>query len=180
MSAFVSAHPPLRMARLEKAETIQDVVRNVDQIIGWSINAESHLGYFAVVYKRVTLAIRKAINEGVFDDRRRVEELDVVFAQRYFNALNAYFYPDEHQGPTLPWDVAFVGDQERQAIILQHLIEDAELIRYQPTGPAQLRRQPLHHVNHAGDLGAEYGVDPVEIVIQRVKRVRRNREARHA
>jgi hypothetical protein len=118
----VTPSPSLLLDRLEEAKNIDDVLRNVDQIIGWSINAESHLGYFAVVYKRVTLAIRKAINEGVFDDRRRVEELDVVFAQRYFNALNAYFYPDEHQGPTLPWDVAFVGDQERQAIILQHLM----------------------------------------------------------
>ena len=122
MSTPVTPSPSLLLDRLEEAKNIDDVLRNVDQIIGWSINAESHLGYFAVVYKRVTLAIRKAINEGVFDDRRRVEELDVVFAQRYFNALNAYFYPDEHQGPTLPWDVAFVGDQERQAIILQHLM----------------------------------------------------------
>lgn len=122
MSTPVTPRPSLLLDRLEEAKNIDDVLRNVDQIIGWSINAESHLGYFAVVYKRVTLAIRKAINEGVFDDRRRVEELDVVFAQRYFNALNAYFYPDEHQGATLPWDVAFVGDQERQAIILQHLM----------------------------------------------------------
>jgi hypothetical protein len=122
MSTPVTPSPSLLLDRLEEAKNIDDVLRNVDQIIGWSINAESHLGYFAVVYKRVTLAIRKAINEGVFDDRRRVEELDVVFAQRYFNALNAYFYPDEHQGPTLPWGVAFVGDQERQAIILQHLM----------------------------------------------------------
>src|SRR5271168_2969955 len=122
MSTPVTPTPSLPLDRLEEAENIDDVLRNVDQIIGWSINAESHLGYFAVVYKRVTLAIRKAINEGVFDDRRRVEELDVVFAQRYFNALNAYFYPDEHQGPTLPWDVAFVGDQDDQAIIVQHMI----------------------------------------------------------
>ena len=122
MSAPAPPTPSLPLDRLEEAKNIDDVLRNVDQIIGWSINAESHLGYFAVVYKRVTLAIRKAINEGVFDDRRRVEELDVAFAQRYFNALNAYFYPDEHQSPTLPWDVAFVGDQERQAIILQHLM----------------------------------------------------------
>ena len=122
MSTPVTPSPSLLLDRLEEAKNIDDVLRNVDQIIGWSINAESHLGYFAVVYKRVTLAIRKAINEGVFEDRRRVEELDVVFAQRYFNALNAYFYPDEHQGATLPWDVAFVGDQERQAIILQHLM----------------------------------------------------------
>lgn len=122
MSAVVPSRPAMQMSRLAQAKNIDDVLHNVDQIIGWSINAESHLGYFAVVYKRVTLAIRKAINEGVFDDGHRIEELDVVFAQRYFNALNAYFYPEEHPGPTLPWDVAFVGAQDRQAIILQHLM----------------------------------------------------------
>ena len=58
----------------------------------------------------------------MFDDGPRMEQLDVAFARRYFNALNAYFYPDEHQGPTLPWKVAFVGDQDDQAIILQHMM----------------------------------------------------------
>ena len=58
----------------------------------------------------------------MFDDGHRIEQLDVVFAHRYFNALNAYFYPDEYQGPTLPWEVAFVGDQNDQAIILQHMM----------------------------------------------------------
>ena len=66
MSTPVTPSPSLLLDRLEEAKNIDDVLRNVDQIIGWSINAESHLGYFAVVYKRVTLAIRKAINEGVF------------------------------------------------------------------------------------------------------------------
>jgi hypothetical protein len=122
MSAPVPPHPPLRMERLAQAKNVDDVLRNVDQVIDWSINAESHLGYFAVVYKRVTLAIREAINDGQFDDGHRIAELDVVFAQRYFNALNAYFYPNECQGLTLPWEVAFVGDQDRQAIILQHLM----------------------------------------------------------
>jgi uncharacterized protein DUF5995 len=110
------------LARLEEPETIDDVLRNIDQIIDWAIKAESHIGYFAVLYKRVTLAIRGAINEGVFDDGHRIEELDVAFARRYFNALNAYFYPDECQGLTLPWGVAFVGDQDDQAIILQHMM----------------------------------------------------------
>lgn len=122
MSAFVSAHPPLRMARLEKAETIQDVVRNVDQVIEWSIEAKSRIGYFAALYKRITLAIREAISEGVFDDGHRMAELDVAFAQRYFNALNAYFHPDEFKGLTLPWEVSFVGEQNDQAIILQQMM----------------------------------------------------------
>jgi hypothetical protein len=114
--------PPFPLERLEEPDTIDDVLRNIDQIIDWSINAQSNIGYFAVLYKRVTVAIREAINDGVFDDGHRIEQLDVVFAHRYFNALNAYFYPDEYQGPTLPWEVAFVGDQNDQAIILQHMM----------------------------------------------------------
>jgi hypothetical protein len=66
MSAAVPSHPPLQMARLAEAENVDDVLRNVDQIVDWSINAESHLGYFAVVYKRITLAIRAAINDGQY------------------------------------------------------------------------------------------------------------------
>jgi len=122
MSVSVSSRSPLPLDRLAEPETIDDNLRNIDQIIDWSIKAESHIGYFAVLYKQVTLAIREAINEGKFDDGRRMEQLDVVFARRYFNALNAYFYPDEYQGLTLPWEVAFVGDQNDQAIILQHML----------------------------------------------------------
>jgi Family of unknown function (DUF5995) len=122
MSAAVPAHSPLQLACLEDAQSVDDVLRNVDQIIDWSINAESHLGYFAAVYKRVTLAIRAAINDGEFDDGRRVAQLDVAFAQRYFNALNAYFHPNEYHGLTLPWEVAFAGDQDGRAIILQHMM----------------------------------------------------------
>jgi hypothetical protein len=69
MSAPAPPSPSLPLARLAEAKNIDDVLRNVDQIIGWSINAKSHLGYFAVVYKRVTLAIREAINDGVWTNR---------------------------------------------------------------------------------------------------------------
>jgi hypothetical protein len=122
MSAPVTPSPPLPLDRLEEPETIDDVLRNIDQILDWAIKAESHIGYFAVLYRRVTLAIREAINEGVFDDGRRMEQLDVAFARRYFNALNAYFYRHKYQGLTLPWEVAFVGDQDDQAIIVQHML----------------------------------------------------------
>ncbi|EUA68595.1 hypothetical protein I553_1783 [Mycobacterium xenopi 4042] len=97
-------------------------MRNIDQIVDWSMKAKSGIGYFAVLYRRVTLAIREAINEGKFDDGRRMQDLDVAFAQRYFDALNAYFYRGQYQGLTLPWEVAFVGDQDGQAIIVQHMM----------------------------------------------------------
>ena len=66
MSAAVTRSPPLQMARPAKPETIDDVLRNSDQIIGWSKEAQNAIGYFAVLYRRVTLAIRDAINDGTF------------------------------------------------------------------------------------------------------------------
>jgi len=122
MSAPVTPRPRLQMARLEKPETIDDVVHTLGQIVDWSIKAESHIGYFAALYKRITLAIHQAVGDGVFDNGRLIEELDVAFGRRYFNALNAYFYPDKYQDLTLPWGVTFVGDQDDQAIILQHML----------------------------------------------------------
>jgi Family of unknown function (DUF5995) len=108
--------------RLNEPGTIDDVLRNIDQVIDWAKESKNAIGYFAVLYRRVTLGIRDAINDGTFVDGPRIERLDVAFAKRYFNALNAYFYPDEFQGLTLPWNVAFVGDQDRQAIIVQHML----------------------------------------------------------
>jgi hypothetical protein len=121
MSAAVNPQPPLQMARLEQAENIGDVVRNLDQIIDWSIKAENVIGYFAVMYKRVTIAVREAIDDGQFDDGPRMEHFDAAFAQHYFNALNAYFYPGEYDGLTLAWEVAFVGYEDTQAIMVQYM-----------------------------------------------------------
>jgi len=122
MSTTVTPRPPLQMARLEEPKTLDDSVRGIDQVVDWAIKAESHIGYFAALYKRITLAIQDAITEGVFDDGDRIGQLGIVFSQRYFKSLNAYFYPDECQGLTLPWEVSFVGDQNHKAIMLQHMM----------------------------------------------------------
>jgi Family of unknown function (DUF5995) len=120
MSAHNSSVP--KWKPVPDPSNIDDVLRGIDQVLDWSINAHSAIGYFAVLYKRVTVAIRDAVEEGLFDDGRRIEQLDVVFARRYFNALNAFFYPDKYQGLALPWEVAFVGDLNDQATILQHMM----------------------------------------------------------
>ncbi len=112
-----------KLGRLAEATSVDDVLTNVAQIIDWASKEKSPIGYFAVVYQRVTLAVQKAINTPKeFDDPALVATLDAAFAQRYFNALNGFFYPDAVGGLTLPWEVAFVGASDGQAIILQHLL----------------------------------------------------------
>jgi hypothetical protein len=122
MSAPTPPGPALPLGRLAEPENMDDVLGNIDQIVNWAMKAQSHIGYFAVLYRRTTLAIRDAINDDVFDNGPRMAELDVAFARRYFSALNAYFYRDDVHGPTLPWEVAFVGDNDGQVTILQHMM----------------------------------------------------------
>ena len=101
---------------------IDDVINAIQGIVDWSIANQSRLGYFAALYKRITLAIRKAIGDGAFQDGPRMERLDVVFASRYFAALNGWFHPGAFPPPSHCWRVAFEGASHEEPIIVQHML----------------------------------------------------------
>lgn len=113
----MSALPPLPLVT-----TIDQVVDTIQTIIGWSIGASSRLGYFAALYKRITIAIRTAIAEGLFQDGPRMERFDVTFASRYFAALNGHFHPGQFPKPSHAWQVAFDGASHPEPIIVQHML----------------------------------------------------------
>lgn len=102
--------------------TIDEVVAAIDSIIVWSIGASSSLGYFAALYKRITLAVGVAIEQNVFQDGARMERFDVEFAGRYFAALNGHFHPGQYAKPTHSWQVTFDAVHLDQPILLQHMI----------------------------------------------------------
>ncbi len=100
--------------------TIDEVLDAIEVILQWSLVNESRLGYFAALYKRITLAIRK--NLPGFQDPARMERLDATFASRYFEALNAWFDPINAPPLTHAWRVAFQASSLARPIIVQHLI----------------------------------------------------------
>jgi hypothetical protein len=107
--------PPIPAVR-----TIDEVLDAIETIIDWSLMNESRLGYFAALYKRITLSIRKNLPN--FQDPARMERLDVVFASRYFDALNGWFHPAQAPPVTHGWRVAFQAAPLARPIIVQHLI----------------------------------------------------------
>jgi Family of unknown function (DUF5995) len=112
--------PPL--APIPPATTLNSVVDAIDSVIGWSIDASSRLGYFATLYKRITIAVRTAVAEGAFEDGPRMEHFDVAFANRYFEALNGYFHPGRFSKPTQSWQATFDATGRPEPIILQHML----------------------------------------------------------
>lgn len=101
---------------------IDQVVDAIEGIVQWSTANASRLGYFAALYKRITIAIRTAIAEQKFEDGPRMERFDVTFASRYFAALNGHFHPGQFPAPTHSWVVAFTGALLPDPIIVQQML----------------------------------------------------------
>jgi hypothetical protein len=104
------------------ATSLDEVVNAIDSVIRWSISTSSRLGYFAALYKRITIAVQVAVADGAFEDGPRMERFDVTFANRYFDALNGHFHPKSFAKPSRSWVVTFEGAKLAEPIILQHML----------------------------------------------------------
>ncbi len=113
-----SAAPAIAPA-FAPALTIGEVVARLDAIIDLAMRDRDRCGYFAAMYRAVTVAVERGIAAGRFEDGARMERLDVVFANRYLEALDAY-----RRGgvPTASWRAAFDAASSRRVVILQHLL----------------------------------------------------------
>lgn len=101
------------------AETIDEVLEQLDAIIERSRRENSRLGYFAALYRNVTVRVRDGIAAGRFEDGPRMERLDVTFANRYFEAYRRY----EHGGEvTRCWRMTFETADRWAPLILHHLL----------------------------------------------------------
>lgn len=101
------------------AGTIDEVILALDQIISEAIKNNDPAGYFAALYRKVTIKVKEGIASGFFDDGPRMEQLDVVFANRYLDALSAF---RNNLPVTQSWQKAFDLYARKSPIVLQHLL----------------------------------------------------------
>ena len=100
-------------------QTIDEVLAELDQIIRWARDERSRLGFFATLYRNVTIKVKEGIAAGLFENGARMEKLDVTFANRYLTAFDSF-----RRGEPLSkcWLVAFQLASTWKPVILQHLL----------------------------------------------------------
>ncbi len=101
------------------ARSIDEVLLKLTEIIEICKHEQSRLGYFPALYRRVTESVKANIESGQFEDGPRMERLDVAFANRYFEAWDAW---RSRRGMTLSWRLAFEAGARSEPVILQHLL----------------------------------------------------------
>jgi hypothetical protein len=98
---------------------IDVVLTRLDDVVADMRRDRSRAGYFAAMYRKVTLAVREAVVAGRFTDGPRMARLDRVFAERYLDAWDQWRTGAE---PTASWSGAFEASQRWRPIIVQHLL----------------------------------------------------------
>ncbi|WP_245896550.1 DUF5995 family protein [Flavobacterium sediminis] len=107
------------MSMMPQAQSIDEVIAILNTIIDESVQQSSPLGYFAVLYCKVTEKVKEGIANGMFQNGPRMERLDIIFANRYIKAY--YEYRNGIQASSC-WEVAFEYAEDYWGIVLQHLL----------------------------------------------------------
>ncbi|MCI5136287.1 MAG: hypothetical protein D3920_14750 [Candidatus Electrothrix sp. AW2] len=100
------------------ASNTSEVLEIIDTIISDAKAEKSRHGYFAALYKQVTLQIKQRIDEGKFADPKKMDRLNTIFANRYFEAYKKF----KTGQATKSWRIAFRYKKSQDLTILQHLL----------------------------------------------------------
>ena len=88
-------------------------------IIQQTLKDENPMGYFAALYYQVTSTVKEGIDKGYYQDCKRMERLDVIFANRY---LDAYTQFQQNLPCTKSWQYAFDTTKKYWPTVLQNLL----------------------------------------------------------
>jgi hypothetical protein len=104
---------------MPQINTIDDVIAALGDIILKAGENNDTSGYFAALYRKVTIRVKEGIANNEFEDGPRMEKLDVTFASRY---INAYLAWKENEPVSESWKKAFDISAGYWPIVLQHLL----------------------------------------------------------
>ena len=99
-------------------KSIDQIIEELRQIVEKESKSGSSLALFAALYLQVTIRVKQGIRNHEFEDGIRMEQLDVIFADRYIQAYRAF---RDHKPITAAWRVAFESER-KPLLILQHLL----------------------------------------------------------
>ena len=101
------------------AQTIDEVISRLDEIIEVECANNSCMAYFPILYRKVTVRIKEGILKNEFENNQRMEKLDVLFANRY---IDAYESLGNNKPFTKSWKNAFEAAKTGKLLIMQHLL----------------------------------------------------------
>jgi hypothetical protein len=109
----------------QHTHTLEEVIERLVRIIDQAKKEHDRAGYFAALYHKVTVKVKEGVDRGQFANGESLARLDIMFANRYFDALEQW--QNKQKGKAyLPmsksWEVAFTNAEKSSRLVLHHLL----------------------------------------------------------
>lgn len=101
------------------SNSIDEVLSRLELIISEARKTRDRTGYFASLYYKVTAAVKQGITKGEFEDGARMGKFDVIFANRYLDALDSW---KNKRSLTKSWKTALDSTKKSSLLLIQHLM----------------------------------------------------------
>jgi len=92
---------------------IEDVITEMEQRLVPLANSCSHDAIFSLAYLRVTQNVKQAADTGYFADRKWLTQIDAVFAQMYFDVMDAWKAGKKSSVPKA-WRIALQASEDKK------------------------------------------------------------------
>jgi hypothetical protein len=141
----------------------KSVLGTLNAILAWARAEASRIGYFAALYRRVTIRLQQELANGGFHNPEFMGSLEVIFANRYFEALTHF---RNGQPCSACWNVCFQATAQAKPLIVEqlcvamnaHINFDLGIATAQTAGPQPLAgfQGDFNHMNDllVGEVGA--------------------------
>jgi len=100
--------------------SVAEVQAQIEVVVSWARRVGSPMGYFAIWFGRLIEQIDSERNWRRFEQPELIDAVNLLLANRYFDALNLYLEADG-EAP-LCWQAAFLATQQTELTVFQHLV----------------------------------------------------------
>jgi hypothetical protein len=69
---------------------IDKVIEDLDEILYDARRRKSKTGFFAALYRVMTIRVKQGVENGEFEDGPRMDKMDAIFANRYVDAVRTW------------------------------------------------------------------------------------------
>jgi hypothetical protein len=104
------------------AQDIDGVLEGLAAVVQQSRADNDRIGYFAALYRQVTLAVKQAVVAERFEDNPRMDRFDAEFGNRYFASLDTWRQDPRSGGCPRTWRDAFDLSGREDLAVVQHLL----------------------------------------------------------
>jgi Family of unknown function (DUF5995) len=99
--------------------TFGSTIGALDQVVERARQRHERTGFFAALYRGVTVEMATRARAGHFEDPIRIERFTSGFARRYLDADRAWC---DGEPTSASWTVAFASARRWRPVVLQHLV----------------------------------------------------------